>query len=108
ADSEGDSVAGGERPCVERAARAELQLGTALRALRRRERRAHGRFIGGAAPRLERERAMFPAKRKHRAGCAFVHRPRRLSASALAGYRVRLTGTTSTYSRPVLGARTTL
>src|SRR6266545_2531272 len=32
---------------------------------------------------------------KHRAGCAFVHRPRELSASALAGFSVRPSGTAS-------------
>src|SRR5581483_10596853 len=45
---------------------------------------------------------------RHRAGCAFVHRPRKLSACSLAGARVRLPGTASTYSRPVLGATSTL
>src|SRR5436190_17706156 len=43
------------------------------------------------------------SKREHRAGGAFVHRLRKLSAWP-EGFRVRPTETTSTYSRSVLGA----
>src|SRR5437588_10288603 len=46
----------------------------------------------------------FWTKKIRRAGCGFVHRTTRLSASALAGFLVRPIGSASTYSRAALGA----
>src|SRR5262249_10859928 len=77
-----DAMPGGTRPGVELASRAELQLGAALRALWGRKLAAHGRFIGCGVAVLERVLAIR-AHKKHRAGCAFVHRSHRLSARPL-------------------------